>query len=311
MGRGVQIRNVATIQTRLFRFGSALCHIAPSGSLKKLLIAHPDPGLVHQQGFQHICSPPEPRQCACSAWLRSRCPPTSRKWLETVQAVSIVSHRRLIQRVTLDKPFPRCLSRAPISTITMTQPVAGWSLLRHLSSSLVVVLAWSTAPWGTPLLAQTELGACEELNAVGGQASVSKAIQFNNPLTVVFGRTNFNTDFTVTNVYQSYWVNFRSDEIHGPEPDQDAEQEQSVMGMEKDLFPVVSYLKFSDRTNLQVFGNKLLLDPGEYRRLGPFYPPQGKLVTEVNVKVGSSSQLQASGLRYTISVDGCFQGQDS
>ncbi|MYI88538.1 MAG: hypothetical protein F4074_08250 [Synechococcus sp. SB0672_bin_10] len=202
------------------------------------------------------------------------------------------------------------MSRAPISTITMTRPAVGWSLLRQqamrLSSGLVVVLAWSAAPWSTPLLAQTELGACEELSAVGGEASVSKMIQLNNPLTFVFGRTNFNTDFTVANVYQSYWVNFQSDEIHETEPDQDAEQEENVMGMERDLFPVVSYLKFSDRTNLRVFGDKLLLDPGEYRRLGPFYPPQGKLVTEVNVKVGSNAHPRASGLRYTISVDGCF-----
>ncbi|SAY38480.1 hypothetical protein FLM9_365, partial [Candidatus Synechococcus spongiarum] len=56
----------------------------------------------------------------------------------------------------------------------------------------------------------------------------------------------------------------------------------------------------------QIFGDKLLLDPGEYRRLGPFYPPRGKLVTEVNVKVGSNSRPRASGLRYTIAVDGCF-----
>ena len=176
----------------------------------------------------------------------------------------------------------------------------------------MTALAWGAlAPWSTSLLAQTETGICEELKAVGGDTSVSKMIQLNNPLTVVFGRTNFNTDFTVTDVYQAYWVNFQSDEPYEPEPDPDVDQED-VMGMEgaleveKDLFPVVSYLKFSDRTNLRIFGDKLLLDPGEYRRLGPFYPPRGKLVTEVNVKVGSSSRLQASGLRYTISVDGCF-----
>ena len=168
----------------------------------------------------------------------------------------------------------------------------------------MVALAWSAfVPWSTPLLAQTEAGICEKLSAVGGATSVSKFIQLNNPLTVVFGRTNFNTDFTVANVYQAYWVNFQSDETDEPDPDMDQE---GVIEPEKDFFPVVSYLKFSDRTNLKVFGDKLMLDPGEYRRLGPFYPPRGKLVTEVNVKVGSSSRLQSSGLRYTISVDGCF-----
>lgn len=179
----------------------------------------------------------------------------------------------------------------------------------------MAAVAWSAlAPWSAPLLAQTGAGTCEELNAVGGETSVSKVIQLNSPLTAIFGRTNFNTDFTVTNVYQAYWVNFQSDEPYQLQPDPDGDQadvmeaEESVTEVEKDLFPVVSYLKFSDRTNLQVFGDKLLLNPGEYRRLGPFYPPRGKLVTEVNVKVGSNSRLQSSGLRYTISVDGCFQG---
>jgi len=227
----------------------------------------------------------------------------------SLDPLTMVSPGRLTQSGGLDKPFPGCLSRFPVSTIAMTPPV-GWSSLRQqarrLSSCLVAVLAWNAAPWSPRLLAQTEMGACEALKALGGETSVSKMIQLNNPLTVVFGRTNFNTDFTVANVYNSYWVDFQSDEIHEPEPDQDGEQEESVMGMEQDLFPVVSYLKFSDRTNLKVFGDKLLLDPGEYRRLGPFYPPQGKLVTEVNVKVGSSSRLNAAGLRYTISVDGCF-----
>ena len=201
--------------------------------------------------------------------------------------------------------------------MTMTPPAVGWSLLRQQARRFPAVwtaaLTWSAvAVWGPPLLAQTEAGTCEELKAVGGDTSVSKAIQLNNPLTLVFGRTNFNTDFTVTNVYQTYWVNFQSDEPYEPqEADGDLNQEDTmavdgIVEVEKDLFPVVSYLKFSDRTNLQVFGDKLLLDPGEYRRLGPFYPPRGKLVTEVNVKVGSNSRPGATGLRYTIAVDGCF-----
>ena len=162
--------------------------------------------------------------------------------------------------------------------------------------------------WIPPLFAQTEAGTCEELNAVGGETSVSKIIQLNNPLTAVFGRTNFNTDFTVTNMYQTYWVNVQSDEPYEPRLDGNQTGATVVDGVEveKDLFPVVSYLKFSDHTNLQIFGDKVLLDPGEYRRLGPFYPPRGKLVTEVNVKVGSNSRPRSSGLRYTIAVDGCF-----
>ena len=204
----------------------------------------------------------------------------------------------------------------------MTSPVVGWSLLgqqagrflssRFLSSGLSLSSGLALAlAWGAPLPAQTGTDVCEELSAVGGDTSVSKAIQFNNPLTVVFGRTNFNTDFTVSNVYQSYWVNVQSDEPHEPLLDEDLDRNDAMavdgsMEVEKDLFPLVSYLKFSDHTNLRIFGDKLLLEPGEYRRLGPFYPPRGKLVTEVNVKVGSNARPRAAGLRYTIAVDGCF-----
>ncbi len=190
----------------------------------------------------------------------------------------------------------------------MRQPVHWLSLChpaQRVATGSLVALAWSLLlPWtAPPLSAQTDL--CEPLDAVGGDRQVSKMIQLNNPLVMLFGRTNFNTDFTVTDLYRVYWLNIQSDQKPSPSPTGPG-GEEVVEDLEKDLFPVVSYLKFSDRSNLRVFKEDLFLDPGELRRLGPFYPPQGKLVTEVNMKVGSSARPNSSGLHYTISAEGCL-----
>lgn len=129
--------------------------------------------------------------------------------------------------------------------------------------------------------------ACTALPAVGGGTTVNKTIQLNGPLTFPFGRTNFNTDFTVSRAYGSYTIHFRS------------------TSSEKGPYPIEAYLKFSDGSNLQVVNETLQPNPGEARRFGPFRPPAGKLVTQVNVKVGSSYNANATGRSYSLSVDGC------
>jgi hypothetical protein len=129
--------------------------------------------------------------------------------------------------------------------------------------------------------------ACTPLRAIGGGTSVSKTIQLNGPLTFPFGRTNFNTDFTVSQKYGSYRINFRS------------------TSTERGPYPIEAYLKFSDGSNLQVVNETLDAAPGQSRTYGPFSPPPEKLVTQVNVKVGSSYNANATGRSYTISVDGC------
>jgi hypothetical protein len=136
-------------------------------------------------------------------------------------------------------------------------------------------------------VAPTQAAECSALTAVGGGTSVSKTIQLNGPLVFPFGRTNFNTDFTVSQNYSSYRVNFQSNSSR-PGP-----------------YPLQAYLKFSDGTNLQVLNQTLNAQPGESRQFGPFYPPAGKLVTQVNVKVGSGYNANATGFTYTISVLGC------
>jgi hypothetical protein len=145
---------------------------------------------------------------------------------------------------------------------------------------------------GVLLLCSTVLPAaaaaeCTLLKAVGGGTSVSKEIQLNGPLTFPFGRTNFNTDFTVTAPYRDYTLHFASTSSQaGP-------------------YPIQMFLKFSDGSNLQVVNETLNAEPAQKKTYGPFVAPPGKLVTQVNVKVGSSYNANATGFGYTISVSGC------
>ncbi len=143
-----------------------------------------------------------------------------------------------------------------------------------------------------PLLALTGIPAqaasnCGLLDAVGGGTSISKTIQLDGPLVFPFGRTNFNTDFIVSRPYRSYLVNFRSTSSK-PGP-----------------YPIQAYLKFSDGTNLQVVNQTLDAKSGQFRQFGPFASLGGKLVSQVNVKVGSGYNANATGFSYVVSVYGC------
>lgn len=140
---------------------------------------------------------------------------------------------------------------------------------------------------GAVLPAAAPAAECNLLKAVGGGTSVSKEIQLNGPLTFPFGRTNFNTDFTVTAPYRDYTLLFASTSSKaGP-------------------YPIQMFLKFSDGSNLQLVNETLSAEPGQKKTYGPFVAPPGKLVTQVNVKVGSSYNANATGFGYTISVSGC------
>ncbi len=134
---------------------------------------------------------------------------------------------------------------------------------------------------------QVWAASCTPLQAVGGGTAVSKTIQLDGPLVFPFGRTNFNTDFAVTERHGTYRILFEStSDKPGP-------------------YPIEAYLKFSDGTNLQVVDETLNATPGQKKEFGPFSPPAGKLVTQVNVKVGSGLNANATGFSYTISVKGC------
>ena len=133
--------------------------------------------------------------------------------------------------------------------------------------------------------ASVQAGTCEFLSPVGGDGVspiVTKTISMGNPL----GRPNWNTDFYVTKPYNSYKLFFTAD--------------SSV----KATYPVQAYLKFSDGSNLRVFNSNVAPTPGTGGGISvPAVP--GKQVSQVNVKVGSTDNMAATGFTYRISVQGC------
>lgn len=126
---------------------------------------------------------------------------------------------------------------------------------------------------------------CQFLGPVGGNGTtpiVTKTISPGNPL----GRPNWNTDFFVTRPYSSYKLFFTAD--------------SSVSA----TYPVQAYLKFTDGSSLRVFNDNITPRPGTGGGIVvPTVP--GKEVSQVNIKVGASSNMAATGFTYRISVQGC------
>jgi hypothetical protein len=133
--------------------------------------------------------------------------------------------------------------------------------------------------------ASASAGSCEFLSPVGGDGVspiVTKTIGLANPL----GRPNWNTDFYVTKPYSSYKLFFTAD--------------SSVSA----TYPVEAYLKFTDGSNLRVFNRNLAPEPGSGGgELVSAVP--GKEVSQVNIKVGSGTNMAATGFTYRVSVQGC------
>jgi len=126
---------------------------------------------------------------------------------------------------------------------------------------------------------------CTFLTPVGGDGVtpiVTKTISTGNPL----GRPNWNTDFFVTKPYASFKLFFTAD--------------SSVSA----TYPLEAYLKFTDGSNLRVADGNFTPTPGTGgAKLVQAVP--GKAVSQVNIKVGSSSNMAATGFTYRISVQGC------
>jgi len=128
-------------------------------------------------------------------------------------------------------------------------------------------------------------GSCEFLSPVGGDGVspiVTKTISMGNPL----GRPNRNTDCYVTKPYNGYKLFFTAD--------------SSVNA----TYPVQAYLKFTDGSNLRVADGNFTPTPGTGGAKRVQAVP-GKVVSQVNIKVGSSSNMAATGFTYRISVQGC------
>ncbi len=155
------------------------------------------------------------------------------------------------------------------------------------TAKVLAILAVSSLFSGIVVAEQVRAQSCTPLQAIGGGTVVSKTIQLDGPLVFPFGRTNFNTDFSVDTQYRNYLLKFEStSKKPGP-------------------YPILAFFKFSDETNLQIVNETLDASPGQAKEYGLFTPPAEKLVTQVNVKVGSGLNANATGFSYKISVMGC------
>jgi hypothetical protein len=134
---------------------------------------------------------------------------------------------------------------------------------------------------------------CEFLTPVGGDGVtniVTKTIGLPKmtPIGMIAGKTNWNTDFFVTKPYSSYKFFFTAD--------------SSVSA----TYPIQGFLKFSDGSNLKVINESFTPQIGTGRMFGPFPAVPGKSVSQLNFKIGTTSDLAATGFTYRISTQGCF-----
>jgi hypothetical protein len=130
---------------------------------------------------------------------------------------------------------------------------------------------------------------CQFLAPVGGDGTtniVTKTISAGTPLP--FSRPNWNTDFYVTAPYSTYKFFFTAN--------------SSVSA----TYPVEGFLKFTDGTAFQVINDPSFAPPtGTGRQWGPFPTYPGKVVSQVNFKIGATADQAATGFTYRISVQGC------
>ena len=140
----------------------------------------------------------------------------------------------------------------------------------------------ATASTGVP----AAQASCRFLMPLGGGGTpvVSKRI---GPDRLV-GRTNWNTDFIVDRPYSSFKFFFTANSS-------DANAK----------YPVSGFMKFSDGSNLQVINESMSPPIGTGRMFGPFPAIPGKQASQMNFKVGASSDPGALGFSYRISVQGC------
>ena len=144
-----------------------------------------------------------------------------------------------------------------------------------------MLIASAALAFPTTSMAQT----CQFLSPVGGDGVtniVTKTIGPGNPL----GRPNWNTDFFVTRPYSFFKLFFTAD--------------SSVSA----TYPIQAYLKFTDGSNLQVINDSYAPQVGTGRHWDVAAVP-GKTVSQVNFKVGTTSNQAATGFTYRISVQGC------
>jgi hypothetical protein len=154
--------------------------------------------------------------------------------------------------------------------------------MKLLPLSLLVAAVAVTA--GSPVLAQSR---CTFLQPIGGNGSspiVSKQVGRGK----LIGKTNWNTDFVVDQPFSSFKFFFTANSS-------DANAK----------YPVSGFMKFSDGSSLQVINEVMNPPIGTGRMFGPFPAIPGKQASQMNFKVGASSDPGALGFSYRISVQGC------
>ena len=154
------------------------------------------------------------------------------------------------------------------------------SLIRRTRRRAALLAA--LAGLASPALAEPQ---CRPLMPIGGggDPTVQKRISAAR----LVGRTNWNTDFAVTDTFRSYRLTIQS------------------VSTGRGTFPLAVFLRFTDGSNLQVVNDSLTLEPQQSRRLGPFLAVPDKRTSVVNVRVGSSSMPGSTGFSYRVSVEGC------
>ena len=134
-------------------------------------------------------------------------------------------------------------------------------------------------------------GSCEFLTPIGGDGNTTVTKRVDppkvSPFGLALGRTNWNTDFVVNQRYRSYKLFF------------------TAQSTEQASYPIEAYLKFTDGSSLQLVNESMKPPIGTGSMFGPFTPPSGKTVSQVNFKIGTSKDPGASGFSYRISVQGC------
>jgi hypothetical protein len=144
--------------------------------------------------------------------------------------------------------------------------------------------ALGAALWGGNAVAAPT---CTFLQPVGGNGSspiVSKSVGRGK----LIGKTNWNTDFFITQPYTSFKFFFTANSS-------DAQAQ----------YPVEGNMKFSDGSSLQMFNTLMNPPMGTGKMFGPFASVPGKQATQMNFKVGASNDPAALGFSYRISVQGC------
>ena len=138
-----------------------------------------------------------------------------------------------------------------------------------------------------PLTMGAAQAGCQFLQPIGGNG-VTPIVTKSVGRGKLIGRTNWNTDFIVGRPYASYKFFFTA---NSSDPNA--------------TYPVQGYLKFSDGSNLQVINETMNPPIGTGRMFGPFPAIPGKMVSQLNFKVGASDDPGAMGFTYRISVQGC------